>query len=244
MPSILNRSMQSYLLLITTIVIVAAILLPDQNNSSTPEQPPLFTIELPPTKPEEMTRQQRIEDYEYIYSFIETNYPYIALKQRTLGTNWLERKQATAIRIEECTTNREFLEIIIDEVLALQNRHMEVMDPNEVQTYQATFQDVHPMNKILTEQVVEASRYWQPYFYDYYYVRNIRYYVEILYDRGEYIVTDRRGHATTQYGANLTVTKINNLPVHQAIRNADSYIDYDLYPGTALRLGDYTKCVW
>jgi hypothetical protein len=227
MPSLRNRSTQSYLLLFTTIVIISAILLQYENNSSTQEQPSTFTIELQPTKPNEMTRQQRLEDYEYFYSFIETNYPYIALKQRTLGTNWLERRQATTKRIEECTTNREFLEIMIDEVQALQNRHTEVMDPNEVQTYQATYQDVHPMNKIFTEQVVEAYRYWQPYFYDYYYIRNMRYNVEIIYSRGEYIVTDRQGHATTQYGANPTVTKINNIPVHQAIRNASSYMDYD-----------------
>jgi hypothetical protein len=192
------------------------------------EEPTPFTLTLPPTNPQDMTTEQRLEDYEYLYAMVESNYPYLKLKERTHGTSWLDRKASAQQKIRDATTNREFLEIIIEEVNALQNRHTHVTDPNTVQQYQAQYRDWAPMNQVFTEQVAEANQNWRNPYYDITYTKNnARYDVEIVYDMGEYILATRQGSRETQYGTNLTVTKVNGTPIHQAITTCNAYIDHD-----------------
>jgi hypothetical protein len=209
------------LLLIASVIIIAFIML---FGNPSPQE---FTLTLPQTQPNQLTTQHYIEDYHYLYEIIKTNYPYLTLKNRTHHTNWLDRKTTTIASLQNCTTNTEFLKIITTEITALHNRHSRLLTPTEVQEYHNTFANIPFMAEIFSLQVAEANQQWQVYFLDQYTATNKRYSVEIIYDRGNYIICTRQGSTITPYGTNLTVTHINNIPIHITITTAPTYIDHD-----------------
>jgi hypothetical protein len=187
----------------------------------------IFTLSLPSTQPNELNTEHYLEDYQYLYEFIQTNYPYLTLKNRTHQTNWLDRRTATTTKLKNCTTNEEFLSIITAETMALQNRHTRLLTPIEIQEHHTAYSHIPNMAEIFSEEVVKASQDWQTCFLVNYYTGNKRYPVEIIYDRGNYIITNRQGTTTTEYGSNLTLTYINGIPVHEAIKTSNAYVDYD-----------------
>jgi len=210
-------------LLALTLIIATAIVIVGYREPSDEDQPAGFAVTVYPTHPSQLTTEHYMEDYQHLYSIIETNYPYLALKERTHGANWLDRKEAATEKIRACKDNQEFLEIIAGEVSALQNRHTGLLHPNEVREYCTRYQNVSFMAEIFNDQVAEANVYWSHHFSS----PDRRYPVEILYDRGRYIVVNRQGGTATRYGVNLTVTEIDGAPIHDAIKNAETYIDYD-----------------
>lgn len=207
--------------IITALTIITAIII---LRPTTPDPEPEETT---PIQPNQLTTQHYLEDYQYLINIIDTNYPYLQLKNRTHHTNWLNRQTTTTIRLQNCTINTEFLEIITQEITSLQNRHTRLLTPIKAAEYHTTYADITFMAQLFTEEVAEANQIWQAYYYDHYESTNKRYPVEILYDRGNYIITNSQGSTTTQYGANLTVTHINGTPVHTAIQTAVTYIDHD-----------------
>jgi disulfide oxidoreductase YuzD len=222
----LDKINQRNLPIIITIITLTAIIFLKPPQTPT-EEPQEFTLTLPQTHPSELTTQHYLEDYQYLCTMIETNYPYLTLKNRTLHKDWLDRRPTTTAKLQNCTTNTEFLSIITREITALQNRHTHLLTPAEVQEYHTVYADISFMAQVFSEEVAEANQYWQSSYLDHYYTTTKRYPVEIMYDRGNYIITNRQGSTRTQYGTNLTLTHINNTPVNEAIKTADTYIDHD-----------------
>jgi len=224
--TILNRINQRNIPLIIIIAIITTILFLETPQKPT-EEPLEFTLNLPQTNPSELTTQHYLEDYQYLCEMIETNYPYLTLKNRTHHKDWLDRKNLTTAQLQVCNSNTEFLEIVTTEITALQNRHTHLLTPIEVQEYHTTYTNTLFMAQIFSEEVAEANQYWQSYYLDHYYTTNKRYPIEIIYNKGQYIITNRQGSTNTKYGSNLTLTHINNAPVHEAIKTADAYIDQE-----------------
>jgi hypothetical protein len=220
------RINQRNLIIIILVIIITSILILKPKHSPI-EEPQEFTLTLPSTHPSELTTEHYIEDYQYLCNMIETNYPYLSLKNRTHHIYWLDRRPTTIALLQNCTSNLDFLAIIAKEITALQNRHTHLLTPTEVQEYYKTYADISFMAQVFSEEVAKANQYWQPYYFDYYYSSNTRYPIEIIYDRGNYVIVNQQGSATTQYGYNLTLTHINYIQVHEAIRTANTYIDHD-----------------
>jgi len=212
--------------LIIAIIIITFILL-QENPQTTIQEPHNFTLTLPPTHPSGLTTEHYLEDYQYLCEMIETNYPYLTLKNRTHQKYWLDRRTSTTNKLQNCTSNTEFIAIIDNEITALQNRHTQILTPSEVQEYYTTFAHIPFMAQIFNDEVAEANQYWRPNYFDHFNSINTRYPVEIIYDRGSYIIINRQGSTNTQLGANLTLTHINGIPVDEAIKTANSYIDHD-----------------
>ena len=193
-----------------------------------------FEQNLNPIIPTDMGAEEYKEDFEYFYNMIRDNFPYIAIKERKLGYNWLDFKDIYMERLDNCTSNADFLEVLTDAIQALQNRHGEIINPALVPDYRNSSlkYNKYPQYLVFSEEVVEANAYWEV---DYNYVMNKRnlglYEVLMVYDRGEYIVYDGWGDWQTEYNFTLgsKVLSVNGIPVNDAVSNSfeSSYLVRD-----------------
>ena len=171
-----------------------------------------------------------LEDFEAFHDFVEGNYPYLWLKNRTHGYNWLDLKQMYADRITNAVDNEEFAGIILDAVTALQNRHSYIIDPRQYASYQSMYANLPaPLNEIFTDDVVDAASYWETVF-----MNSIRqkYYSKydamMVYDRGNYVI-ENDGPWNDLYGEDLKVVAVNGEPIDTAVTSCyeQDYLDWD-----------------
>jgi len=189
---------------------------------------PRFEISINPVDPRDMGVDERLEDFEYLYNLVQENYPYIPLKERTHGYTWLDLREVFEERIRNASDNEDFLHVIIEAVEALQNRHTHVLDPETVTDYHTRFRDSYPMNVVFCDEVAEAAGYWSEKFLEIYDSKYLsRFEVRIVYDRGDYIITDH--YANPLQGIGVKVTKVNGIPIDEAVKNCfdRDYLDWD-----------------
>ena len=189
-----------------------------------------FEIKINSINPEDLGVEEWLEDFQALYDFVEGNYPFLDVKNRTHGYNWLDLKSSYEERIANVQNNQEFLEIIMAALNALQNRHTWVIHPTEVEAMARMDIDNFRLNEIFTEEVADVAPYWRP-LYEYVYnnINNRKFNALIVYDRGEYVVREYNSSWRTKYGDDTTVTHVNGVPIDDAIKTLSelSYIDCD-----------------
>jgi hypothetical protein len=205
---------------------------------------PMFNVVIHPIDPADLGVTEWLEDFEYFYNYIEGNYPFLSVKERTHGYNWLDLKSMFETRISNAQSNAEFLEIIASACMALQNRHTWIVSPSQVGFNVNDFADRYPLNLVFTEAVGTASAYWQPIHSDYQTSQyNWKYDAEIVYDRGVYLLQDYNTTLHTLYGNNINVTKVDNVPIDTAIDTCydKDYIDYDFHRSKRYLMAIYPR---
>ena len=107
-----------------------------------------FQININDINPADLGVEEWLEDFQALYDFIEGNYPFLDVKNRTHGCNWLDMKDYYKNRISNCQNNIEFLRVIMDAMNALQNRHTWIMHPDNVVAMANSISDYYPLNRI------------------------------------------------------------------------------------------------
>lgn len=179
--------------------------------------------------PSNMSVEEWLEDFDAFYKFIEDNYPYILLKERTHGYNWLDLKSIYEDRIRNSNSNEEFLRILFDAVQALQNRHTQIEYPGNMAQYHSDFENWYPLNEVFSSEVVEFSEYWEPLFVNCYRNKYLESYEALIaYDRGNYVIIDYEP-LEQLYGTGLNVTEVNGEPIDEAVTDCydQDYLDWD-----------------
>ena len=82
-----------------------------------------FTVQINDIDPADLGSEEWLEDIEAFYSFIEENYPFLQIKNRTHGYNYLDLKEYFEDQIKNVKDNTEFHSVMMKVVRALQNRH-------------------------------------------------------------------------------------------------------------------------
>lgn len=98
------------------------------------------------TEPEPLTSEEKLEDFEYMYSIIKENYPFLKVNERLNGINWLENKDKYIEEIKKADTDDEFL-YTLDNILAdLNNGHTHVLEKQQFGFFYDTYTS-HRINK-------------------------------------------------------------------------------------------------
>ena len=100
-----------------------------------------------------MTTNDYLEDFEALYYLVRYNYPYLYEIERNYGYNWLDKKEEYIDRIKECQTDEEFLSIVNEAVMTLQNGHTDILTSSWL--YLANF----GIN--VTDEIEVASEHWE-----------------------------------------------------------------------------------
>ena len=179
--------------------------------------------------PSNMGVDEWLEDFDSLYDFIERNYPYIWLKNRTHGYNWLNLKSYYQDRIRNANSNYEFLQILFDTVQALQNRHTQIEYPGNIAQYHRDYENWYPLNEVFSEKAVDFSDYWEPIYIDIYRAKYKQIYdVLMAYEKGDYVVAESES-LKELYGTGLKLTKVNEKPIDEAVKDCyeRDYLDWD-----------------
>lgn len=204
--------------LITVITVPSTIFIIFQLNKTTPTD-----------HPSSMSVNEWLEDFNSLYEFMEDNYPYIWLKNRTHGYNWRDLKTEYEDRINNANSNEEFLNILFDVIQALQNRHTQIEYPGNMAQYHSDFENWYPLNEVFSDKVVEFSDYWEPIFVNCYRNKYRKSYdALIVYEKGDYIIFNNT-ILEQLYGTGLKITKVNGELIDEAVKycyNQD-YLDWD-----------------
>ncbi|MHA1906167.1 MAG: S41 family peptidase [Candidatus Thorarchaeota archaeon] len=218
---------------IVSIVIVSAIVVGLIYN---PNQPTDFTIEefeltINDIDPSTIGVNEWLEDFYALYSCIRYNYPYLSLKERTHGYNWLDLRESFENRIRAADDNAEFFSIISEAVQALQNRHTKVVFPGYYPMYQQSYGSwIYICQEVFNNDVVDASSYWEAIYNDYHDNKvNSSYDAKIVYDRGVYKIVDGFGTWVEKYGNQTVIIEVDGEPIDDAIetRYEKNYLDWD-----------------
>ncbi|MFW9902100.1 MAG: S41 family peptidase [Candidatus Thorarchaeota archaeon] len=170
-----------------------------------------------------------LEDFNSFFEFIEDNYPYIWLKNRTHGYDWRDLKTYYEDRINNANSNEVFLSILFDAVQSLQNRHTQIEYPGIMTQYHSDFENWYPLNEVFSDKVVEFSSYWEPIFISCYQDRYRKSYDSlIVYEKGDYIIFNNT-ILEHLYGTGLKITKVNGLLIDEAVKECynKDYLDWD-----------------
>ena len=98
-----------------------------------------YKLNIKDIDPAEIGVNEWLEDFSALYKYVRYNYPYLTLKNRTHGYNWLDLRESYENQIKAASDNAEFFSIIVDAVEALQNRHTNIVDPDYYSLYQSSY---------------------------------------------------------------------------------------------------------
>ncbi|MHA1933063.1 MAG: S41 family peptidase [Promethearchaeota archaeon] len=190
-----------------------------------------YELNIKDNNPAEIGVDEWLEDFNALYLYVRDNYPYLTLKERTHGYNWLDLRVRYENLIKAASDNAEFFSIITDAVEALQNRHTNIVDPDYYSLYQSSYGSWLPIcEEVFNDDVVSASSYWESIYNEYYYNRtNISYDAKIVYDRGVYRIVDGYGSWLEKYGNQSTILQVNGTPIDNAVVECfdRAYLDWD-----------------
>jgi C-terminal processing protease CtpA/Prc len=189
-----------------------------------------FTIQINTIDPEDLSQEEWLADFEALYDYIEGNYPFLSVKNRSHGYNWLDLKDHYLDRISSVESNQEFFLVISDVLQALQNRHSWIVNPNQVIQNSINFEGQSPMDMVYTEAVASAASYWSS-IYDQHNTQKYQKKFDLLvvYEKGEYLVFNFNSSWEQQFGNQTKVTHVNSVPIDEAISSVydKAYIDFD-----------------
>jgi hypothetical protein len=162
--------------------------------------------------PAKMTRNDWKEDFEAFYYFVKYNYPYLWVKERTHGFNWLDLKDQYMRRLDRIETSEEFLLLIKEAVATLHNRHSALVDYTAFKFFVRENPKAFAVRR---EGPLEAVLYWEML------VQHSYPEVFFLYEGGEYVALRGVKFWEEKYGLEKgsKVTAVNGKDVHKAVKS-------------------------
>lgn len=186
-----------------------------------------------PLHPKDMKGEEWLEDFHSMYVMMKENYPYLWIKERMNGYNWLDLMDYYTKRISHARTEMEFLEIFFDAVNALQNRHTVILLPEYLEFYyrkDVFFQKIEPFRTIFSDEVRGAYEYWENNLREYARKRFGSYFdVLILYHNGEYRIVNGHGPWKETRGEPSKIVAVNDTPIDEAVTQCyeKGFLDWD-----------------
>ena len=173
-----------------------------------------------------------LEDFQAFYEYVEGNYPYLWVKNRTHGYNWLDLKARYEARISEAMNDSAVLDVFLDAICALQNRHTYLVNPDYYSFYISDLEGMpSPIGDVFSDEVINAKNDWSSAFAESYTRRQYSSFdALIVYERGEYKIANS-GPWKDQMGENLSVIAVNGADIDDVVEDCfeKDYIDWDFH---------------
>jgi C-terminal processing protease CtpA/Prc len=183
--------------------------------------------------PDQLSTEQKLEDFEYFYETMENNYPFFDVKIRMLGYDWLANKEEFRNRIKDTKNDREFYTELNKIINLAQNAHTHILYGTFYDELKEIYQDPQagysPARRSVlnNEKAIEMSKYWQNKLATYdNYIPIIFRYIE-----GKYVVIDGNLEDYDIPGGAM-LTAVNGVEINQYIKSLSDkmylYYDYKL----------------
>lgn len=94
------------------------------------------------TRLKPLTKEQKLEDFEYLYNFIAENYPFLKVNERVNGIDWLGEKEVFINTIENTNADYEFEYEISNIIRQLNNDHTHVLTKDMFGYFYTAYSDL------------------------------------------------------------------------------------------------------
>ena len=188
--------------------------------------------------PKDMTKEDWLDDFNSLFNLVKENFPYLYVKERMLGYNWLDLKDNYLKRLEEAKEVKEYLEIFHDAVTALQDGHGSIHLAHtfdyfyEEGSWAQEYIQKHPtLRKVFAEELKNTIEYWAPITKEFYSERySLNFDALILYSKGEYRICDGIGSWEEKYRSGSVIIAVNGSPIDEAIKGTyeKDYLYWDV----------------
>jgi len=178
----------------------------------------------------QLTTEQKLEDFNYLYETMEQNYPFFEVKKRMLGYDWLSNKKEFERRIKDTSNDKEFYAEINNIISLAQNAHTHILSGvfyDELKTiYENPHSGYSPARRDIlnNEKAIKMVKYWDK--------KSTTYnnYIPIIfrYVEGKYVVLD--GNLEDyDISKGSILTMVDGIDVDEYIKslNNRSYLYYD-----------------
>lgn len=95
---------------------------------------------------DQLTTEQKVQDFEYLYKIVKENYPFLKVNQRVNGIDWLANKEKYRKRIEGTKNDRSFQSALRFILRELNNGHADVLSASEYADDKQLYSDLDKLN--------------------------------------------------------------------------------------------------
>lgn len=110
-------------------------------------------------KIEDLTLKEKNEDFNYLFNFIEENYPYLEMNKRMTGIEWLSKKNEYMDKIKNTENDVEFFNVLNDILRDLNNGHVGMISREFFIEY------LFPYESNL-KKIPDSKKLWQNLFFE------------------------------------------------------------------------------
>lgn len=136
-----------------------------------------------------MTTEERLEDFDYMYSILKENFPYFEVEKRKTGFDWLAGREDFRNRIKEVKNDSDFYEEIASILRLVQSGHTNLLGPEVYEDYRRLYKGIFnkPWSDVLNnEGSVQKYSFWKGKINESAAILPINF----VYVEGKYIVVD------------------------------------------------------
>ncbi len=90
-----------------------------------------------------LTTEEKLGDFQYMYTILEENYPFFEVNKRLNGVDWLGNKEEYERRIIDTKNDVEFFEVLKDILRDLNNWHTNLFYGNDYEEYYKNYSDYY-----------------------------------------------------------------------------------------------------
>lgn len=163
----------------------------------------------------QLSTEEKIEDFNYMYETLKNNYPYFKIKERQYGYDWLSHKDEFKSWIKNTNNDIEFYNTMDRIVKLLQNGHTHIVNPDDMYYYKLENQYDYESEwgKIFNNRKASLRyKYWNIV------IRNTYNYIPIFF---EYVEGNYTAYASyfddIPYGSVLK--KVNSITVDEYVKS-------------------------
>ncbi len=112
----------------------------------------------------ELTVEEKVADFEYLYNILKDNYPYFEVNKRLTGFDWLSHKDEFLEKIKATKDNVEFYRAVSEILSYLNNDHTGIIPPEWFDGYRRAYDSIflQAWKTVLNNNyVVTAYEYWK-----------------------------------------------------------------------------------
>jgi hypothetical protein len=111
----------------------------------------------------ELTTEEKVEDFLYLYNILKENYPYFEVLKRTTGYDWLANKKVHLKLLEYTENDEDYYQYLIDTLSKLEQGHTNIIPPNYFQENSELYNDIKmkPWQEVFNNDlVIKRYNYW------------------------------------------------------------------------------------
>lgn len=138
---------------------------------------------------QELTMEEKLEDFNYMYKILEENHPYFEVEKRKTGYDWLAHKEDFEGWIKATRNNKEYYSTIERILFLVQNGHTNIIKPESYDEYKRLYSGMSnkAWGSVLNDKGV-AAKYeeWKKIVQ----TKNVLVPLSFRYIEGNYVVTN------------------------------------------------------